>query len=118
MGDGLKFVLSEGRAEPEERVQAPQADAQPISAELAARLLARLPDLPARPDDRQDFAPRADSAPPPPAGATIQQSFPPHDELLPPPNPPTGPLAILGYAPEDDVALAAQLSLTVSQPMA
>jgi len=114
MADGLKFVLSEGSAEPEQRDRAPQADAQPVSAELAERLLSRLPALPARPDDRQDFALRADSAPPPLAGATIQAAFPPPEELLPPQAPASGPLAILRYAPEDEVALAAQLSLTFS----
>ncbi|HEY1015805.1 MAG TPA: MG2 domain-containing protein, partial [Herpetosiphonaceae bacterium] len=91
----------------------------PLSADQAAALLARLKPLEDQAGDRQPFALRDDSLPPPQAGADLRLEplFPPAAAPDEPSAAPSGPLAVLRRAPEGAVDLAAQLSVTFSQPM-
>ncbi|HEX7840774.1 MAG TPA: Ig-like domain-containing protein, partial [Kofleriaceae bacterium] len=74
----------------------------------------------AEPQDRQRFALRGKSQPPPRTGQTIQSSFPPPAaSLLPPPADAAAgsELRVSRYMPEGKVPLAPELSVTFSQPM-
>lgn len=113
---GLEFTLSEGRPQAEggERVQV--AAATPLGAKEVAALLARLPQLDKEAGDEQAFALRPASQPPPKTGATVLASFP----GPPQPRPPSvsaGELKVLRHQPDGEVPIAADFSITFSQPM-
>jgi hypothetical protein len=55
--------------------------------------------------------------PPPKTGQTINASFPPADNVGLPDQTAFGPLEIVRFAPEGEVALAPHLTITFSQPM-
>ena len=84
-------------------------------------LLARLEPLKAEKGDQKDFAKRAASMPPPKKGDIVATAFPSPTELAPPDTSDQeaaqGPLKLLRYAPEGDVPVAPQISLTFNQPM-
>ncbi|MDT5293300.1 MAG: alpha-2-macroglobulin, partial [Acidobacteriota bacterium] len=115
---GLRFRLSEG-AEQAERTE-PRAAAAPavkLSEAETARVLQRLPEMKAEPDDAQEFALRERSLPAPRAGATVLGAFPAADERRAPEDGRGGELKVLRYSPAGEVPLAPQVSLTFSQPM-
>ena len=58
-----------------------------------------------------------DTLPAPRPGKTIKESFPPPPAPALAPEVATGPLEVLRYAPEGDVPLAPNLSVTFNQPM-
>jgi len=81
------------------------------------KVLARLPKMPALPEDEQDFAMRPSSAPPPLTGAIVLGAFPPKASAPAVAARPTGALEVTRFAPEGDVPLAPHLSVSFSHPM-
>jgi uncharacterized protein YfaS (alpha-2-macroglobulin family) len=115
--EGLRFRLSEGS-----EAAGPVARPTPVAAAKLSdaetqRVLQRLPPLTAEADDAQDFALRAGSQPAPRAGATVLATFPAAEQRPAPTAQNAGPGRVLRFAPEGEVALAPQLSVTFSQPM-
>ncbi|NOY27803.1 MAG: Ig-like domain-containing protein, partial [Oligoflexia bacterium] len=114
---GVAIDLSDGSNPADTYTRPPVADATPLPAAQVAALLARLPTLPDEAPDQADFAHRADSRPAPRPGVELAASFPPAPTDLTSPELPTGPLHLLRGAPQGDVPLAPQLSLTFDQAM-
>jgi uncharacterized protein YfaS (alpha-2-macroglobulin family) len=114
---GLTFRLSDAQVIDNAPPRIPTAAAAPLNEREAQALLDALPPLEAPASDRQVFALREKSLPPPRPGKTVADSFPPAASPGPPPAVSTGPLTVLRRAPEGEVALAPNLSVTFSQPM-
>lgn len=116
---GLTLRLGEAAEDaPSPTSPSPAAPGEPLSASDTARVLARLPELEAAPDDAQDFALREKSLPPPRTGATVKDAFPPAPgDAQPPSATESGPLTVARRMPEGEVPQAPQLSVTFSQPM-
>ncbi|HEV7843601.1 MAG TPA: Ig-like domain-containing protein, partial [Pyrinomonadaceae bacterium] len=114
---GLRFRLSEGAEQTERLAALPTPATTKISDSEVQNILKRLPPVKAEEQDEQDFALRDRSLPPPRTGKTINVSFPPPVESLQPDSSTSGPLEVLRFAPEGEVSLAPQLSITFSQPM-
>ena len=93
------------------------ASATLLSDADTAKVLARLPALPTDPADTKPFALREGSRPPPRTGATELAAFPPPARRPTQTATPKGPLEVVRFAPEGDVALAPHLSVTFSHPM-
>jgi uncharacterized protein YfaS (alpha-2-macroglobulin family) len=114
---GLRFQLGEGgepAAAAETTRLAPHAE--PLDPASTQRVLDRLPPIKEDARDRGDFALRESSLPPPRTGATLRDAFPPA-AAREAPEPSSGPLTVLRFAPEGDVPLVPDLSVTFSQPM-
>ena len=79
-------------------------------------VLNRLQPLPVSPGDAQVFAFPSAPLPPPRPGQTINIPFPP-PTTVPPPVVAASAVEVLRYAPEGDVPLAPNLSVTFNQPM-
>ncbi len=87
-----------------------------LSERRAARLLDKLPPLPARAEPIPPLRPA--TAPPPRTGETIEIPFPAPDALAPPtPSVERRPLEVVRWSPEGDVDLEPQVRLTFSHPM-
>jgi alpha-2-macroglobulin len=116
---GLTLRLGEAQeGAPPATAPSPATTGEPLSAADTARVLARLPELPAEPGDEKDFALREKSLPPPRTGATVKDAFPPPPtDAAPPADTPTGPLTVVRRMPEGEIPQAPQLSVTFSQPM-
>jgi alpha-2-macroglobulin len=114
---GLQFRLSEGsdRRKPETTTSA-TTTATVLSTAETDRILKRLPELKVANAD-ETFALRDRSLPPPRAGKTINISFP-GDRTEPPAEVESATLQVLRAAPQGNVAVAPNLSVTFSQPMA
>ncbi|HVF48452.1 MAG TPA: alpha-2-macroglobulin family protein [Pyrinomonadaceae bacterium] len=115
--EGLRFRLSEGAEQPEARETTTPAPAVRLSESETENVLKRLPPLKPEAGDEQDFALRERSLPPPRTGRTINTAFPATSETRPPAPNETGALEVVRFAPEGEVSLAPQLSVTFSQPM-
>ncbi|HEV3470399.1 MAG TPA: alpha-2-macroglobulin family protein [Pyrinomonadaceae bacterium] len=115
---GLRFRLSEGAEAPEPSGPRPTpAPAERLSEGETAKVLQRLPPLKAEAADEQEFALREGSLPAPRAGATVLAAFPAAESRPAPEARDEGPVRVLRYAPEGEVPLAPQLSVTFSRPM-
>lgn len=119
---GLRFRLSAGVDQPESRPTTNVAHATELSQNETESILRRLPPMQVERDDEQAFSLRERSLPPPRTGQTSNVSFPAATSSTSSTKPPTdaavaGPLEVLRYAPDGDVPLAPQLSVTFSQPM-
>jgi hypothetical protein len=114
---GLVIRLGHADADGGKTPRAKLADATPLSDADTKKVLARLPKMPALPDDEKDFAMRPSSAPPPLTGATVLGAFPPKASPPAATAKTTGPLEVTRFAPEGDVPLAPHLSITFSHPM-
>lgn len=114
---GLTIRLSHADEEGSRATRPKLAASTVLSAADTSKVLARLPKLPALPDDEKDFALRPGSAPPPVTGGTVLGAFPPPSSPKAVAAKPTGPLEVLRFAPEGAVPLAPHLSLTFSHPM-
>lgn len=116
-GEGMQFRLSEGTEENQRQQPITAAPASPLSDEATNNLLKRLPAIKADADDQKDFAMRDRSLPAPRTGQTINGTFPPADSSTAPEQTASGPLEVLRFAPEGEIALAPHLTITFSQPM-
>jgi alpha-2-macroglobulin len=115
--DGLELRVSEGKAGPPPFDRARLAPAKKLSDAEAGQLLSRSRPLAADASDRQSFAFRGRSQPPPKTGSVVTSSFPPPPSSLAPPTVVAKELSVLRYMPEGKVPLAPELSVTFSQPM-
>ncbi len=95
---------------------APVAAGEPLSADAARRLLARVPSLELQDGDRQAFALRPGTKPPPRTGDTQLAPFPPPPGG-PPPAAAAAPPKVVRHAPDGEVPMAPHVSLTFDQPM-
>jgi alpha-2-macroglobulin len=114
---GLVIRLGHAEAAAVERPPVEVAEAVALDEAAVTAVLARLPPLPTDPADARDFALREGSRPPPRTGATELAAFPPKATRPAKPAAAKGPLEVVRFAPEGDVALAPHLSVTFSQPM-
>jgi uncharacterized protein YfaS (alpha-2-macroglobulin family) len=114
---GLRFRLSEGAEQAERPAALPTPATTKISDAEVQSILKRLPAVKAEDADEQDFALRDRSLPPPRTGKTINVSFPQQVETPGPELATSATLEVLRFAPEGEVPLAPQLSVTFSQPM-
>lgn len=115
--EGLQFRLREGTTQPDQRPITKLAPATVLSDRETEAVLKRLPPIKSEPSDETDFAKRAQSLPPPRTGITVMQPFPATTEMVAPDATAAGPLEVVRYSPEGDVPIAANLSVTFSQPM-
>lgn len=115
--DGLEIRLREAKDQPPPSEGAAAVKAEPLADAAAAKLLARLPALTQKTDDRRPFSMRERSLPPPRPGKTVVQPFPPPAEAPAAERPDPGPLAVTRAMPEGEVELAPHLSVSFSQPM-
>ena len=113
---GLTFRLGEGSERPPSTPRPPAASELLTDDEVRA-VLDRLPPMTAEPSDEKDFALREGSLPPPRTGRTIPGAFPPPPGPAAPDAEAAGPLRVLRHAPDGEVGLAPNLSVTFSQPM-
>ena len=112
------FALSEGQPGWEGgQARPPLAAATPLSPEQIQELLGRLPPLQ---EDERDIAQVRlpdQSLPPPRPGQEVELPFPPPQAESTPDTHAGAPLAVLRFAPQGDVPLAPQLSVTFNLPM-
>ncbi|HEX8362500.1 MAG TPA: MG2 domain-containing protein [Longimicrobium sp.] len=113
---GLQFRVSQGRIEGPART--PAVAGQRISEAEAARLLGRAPPLARDSAARDSFAFPARTLPAPRSGATVMTGFPARDSATGPAprNAPTA-LTVTRRAPEGEVTLGAEVTITFSHPM-
>ncbi len=116
---GLDMRVSDGKQGAPAFDRANLAPAKKLSEAEAEALLARAKPITTEPTDKQRFALRAKSLPPPRTGQTIKGQFPPPPSSLLPPvaNDAGKDLKVLRWMPEGAVPLAPELSVTFSQPM-
>jgi uncharacterized protein YfaS (alpha-2-macroglobulin family) len=115
---GLRFRIAQAPARGRERQ--PVAPSTQLAAADAARILARLPALAAAPTAADSFAFPARTLPAPRTGRVLLAAFPPPDTAAPPrPSGPREPaaLTLVRAAPRGDVDVAAEVTVTFSQPM-
>ncbi|HEX6367382.1 MAG TPA: alpha-2-macroglobulin family protein [Longimicrobium sp.] len=115
---GLRFRIAEAPGRGRER-QAVAPSTQ-IAAADAARILARLPALAPAATAADSFAFPARTLPAPRTGRVLMAAFPPPDTAAPPrPSTSTRPaaLTVVRAAPRGDVEVAAEVTVTFSQPM-
>jgi alpha-2-macroglobulin len=114
---GLRFRVGPGTGRAAERPNV--APALLLSGGDAERILARLPALQPRPTAADSFAFPARTLPPPRAGRVTLAAFPAPDTApLPRPGPRApAPLAVVRGAPQGEVEIGAEVTVTFSQPM-
>ncbi|MDD5308947.1 MAG: alpha-2-macroglobulin family protein [Deltaproteobacteria bacterium] len=115
--EGLRMRLREAGARSEAAARAVVAKGESLSQERIDKLLSRVPLLASNAGDKQAFALRPGSAPPPLSGKDVKESFPPPPSVPAPDEGKRGVLEVLRYAPEGEVPLAPSLSVTFSRPM-
>lgn len=113
------FRLSEGDPDFDPILQRlPRPETEPLNEADLLALLSRLPAVDAQAEDEQEYRLPVESLPAPRPGGEIDLAFPPEaPETAPPDADPSAPLAVRRYAPEGDVPLIPQLSVTFNQPM-
>jgi alpha-2-macroglobulin len=117
---GLDMRVSSGRQGPPAFDRAKLAPAKKLPDAEAEQLLSRARPIKDDASDKQAFAIRGKSQPPPRTGNVIKGSFPPPASTNLPPAKPidtSKDLKVLRYMPEGAVPLAPELSVTFSQPM-
>lgn len=117
--DGIDLRVTEGKQGPPAFDRTKISPAEKLAERDANALLARAAQIKDESTDKQTFALRPASQPPPRTGAVIKGSFPaPASTLLPPKAADAGKeLKVLRYMPEGDVPLAPELSVTFNHPM-
>jgi uncharacterized protein YfaS (alpha-2-macroglobulin family) len=115
--EGLRMILREAGAPGEDVAELDRPEAEILSDTRTAHLLARVDKLKEERDDRQEFALRKSSQPPPRPGQEVDVPFPPKVKPPRPDEGKPGELEVLRFAPEGEVPLAPHLSVTFSRPM-
>jgi hypothetical protein len=113
---GIGFRL--GNADPARPPERVVAHATALPAERTSALIKALPAF-TKPAEKKSFALRAKSLPAPRPGETLATPFPPANQRERPEVAPGAgeKLQVLRFAPDGDVQLAPNLSVTFSQPM-
>jgi len=101
---GLQYRLSEGSEQPASVGVLPPAPSRPLSAADTQKLLGRLPALEGQAGDVMELNLPTDTLPAPRPGTTIKETFPPPPAPTGAPEVTAGPLEVLRYGPEGDVA--------------
>ncbi|MFT3697355.1 MAG: alpha-2-macroglobulin family protein [Kofleriaceae bacterium] len=116
---GLVMKLSDGTSGPPAFDRSKIPPATKLSDADTAQLLSREKPIATEAGDKQDFALRPASTPPPRTGETIHESFPPPASSLlpPPPNAKANELKVLRYMPEGAVKIVPELTVTFNEPM-
>ena len=114
---GLELRLSNADADRGGATRPPLAAATVLDTATTDAVLARLPKLPSSPGDEQDFALREGSKPPPKTGATVLASFPPKPTAAAPKPKVEGAPTVLRHAPDGEVPIVPQVSVSFDQPM-
>jgi alpha-2-macroglobulin len=116
----LGLSLSEGHAQQAPSDPLEVVDGTPLDAAEIAAILERLPAWSGADELAEAFNWPAQSLPPPVAGQTIDVPFPPPSENGDPGGPGevvAGPLEVVRFQPEGEVAVAPFVSITFNQPM-
>jgi hypothetical protein len=115
--EGLVYSLESGTEKPDDgSAIARNVDGKALSKEQIESLLSRLPDLPDE-SGEASFAMRKKSLKPPTTGEKIETAFPADgDAAKPDAQQTTKDFRVRRYAPEGEVKLARQVSLTFSAP--
>ena len=113
---GLRFRLTPGSKAGAAGAPHPKARTSALDPSRLKTLLAALPPLAARPTDRQDFALRERSLPPPRTARTLDQPFPPPHQR-PTPQVAVEKVQVQNIAPRGEVEMAPHLTVTFNQPM-
>lgn len=113
---GLAFTLRDARPASDASSRPKVAEWAELTTEETSALLARGPVFDLKDGDRQPFALRKASPPPPITGEDVMMPFPP-PPMGPPPVVEAGPLEVRRHAPDGDVPMAPSFSVTFSQPM-
>jgi uncharacterized protein YfaS (alpha-2-macroglobulin family) len=114
---GLGIRLYDASPPREGAAGAPVAMGEPLSDDAARKLLARVPtQLVQQEGDRKAFALRPATTPPPRTGAVELAPFPPPPGG-PPPAVAAGAPKLVRHAPDGEVPMAPNVSLTFDQPM-
>ena len=103
---GITVLLSEGQSQPQQVIQVPVADGEPLTEEQIQAILDRLPGFEGETGDQTDFRLAQDPIPPPLTGDTLDEPFPPPEQPVGPEAVETGPLEVLRYAPEGEIPIA------------
>lgn len=115
---GLRFTLEPGEEKAAGQQSLKRPPLSPLSQAEVEALLKRLPAMAVRPGDRQDFALRPGSLPPPRTAKTLVQPFPPPPGPEPKaPDLASTPLEVVQISPQGEVQMAPHLSVTFNQPM-
>ncbi|HWL44505.1 MAG TPA: alpha-2-macroglobulin family protein [Ilumatobacter sp.] len=114
-----RIVLTDGSPEPLRADPIPVLAGEPLGDDEIDDALGRLPAWDVPGDDTADTNFPAERIDPPIPGETVATPFPPPVDPPPDPaeQPATGPLMVLRYQPEGEVATAPFLSVTFDQPM-
>ena len=121
-GDGITLEgvtalrLSEGHALAAPATPVPLVSGTSLDGAAVQAVVGRLPEWTVGDALSSTFRWPVETRPAPRAGATVDVAFPAGVEL-PPEEVPTGPLHVLRYQPEGDVALAPFATITFDQPM-
>jgi uncharacterized protein YfaS (alpha-2-macroglobulin family) len=113
-----QIVLSDGVPAPLRAERVPVVEGEPLEDPEIDDALGRLPEWDVPDDDGADFNRPPERLDPPVPGETIETPFPP--PVTAPPSvdePAPGPLQVLRFQPEGEVATAPFLSVTFDQPM-
>ncbi len=117
----LPITLKRGKPLPEDGAEGlTLAKTSQLSKAATDTLLARMEPLVTEAGDKVDFAKRERSLPPPKTGEVVSTAFPPPSSLEAPDVEATTkstPLEVLRHAPDGEVAIAPQVSITFNQPM-
>jgi uncharacterized protein YfaS (alpha-2-macroglobulin family) len=114
--EGLQFRLREGGGKTSKNEALPPAPPVKLSAAENDAIFRRLPPINTDISDQTDFAQRPESLPPPKTGKVIPVKFP-ADTQPEAPAENSAALEVVRFAPNGFVPLAADLSVTFSQPM-
>lgn len=113
----ISLSLSEGTSFATQAEELKLVEGMPLSDDEVDEVLGRLPDWQVPESDRTDFNRPPESLRPPLVGDTIDGTFPPEQDSDTTSPPEGGPLEVLRFQPDGDVAIAPFLSITFNQPM-
>jgi uncharacterized protein YfaS (alpha-2-macroglobulin family) len=115
--EGMRIRLREVDAPRDEQTKLAAVPGKPLTAAEVDKLLSRTKGFEAEIGDAAEFAMRPGSAPPPRTGKTEKIAFPPEVALKPNEMGNPGVLEVVRFAPEGEVPVAPNVSLTFSKPM-
>ena len=112
----LSLSLSKGTSSAAPATPTAVADGTPLDPARVQEILSRLEPLEGGAGEQSPFNWPTETQPPPRAGTVVDSSFPPPGDQAPPAAD-NGPLQVLRFQPEGDVAIAPFVTITFNQPM-